>query len=495
MIELNLKSHNLKLNLPSFIKEKFNFKSVIFSKNINDKRNLLRWFLINDYKKNELIFLDSYSENNLKILNDFWLKNSIIVHRNPHCFVECEKWKSFYSFSEMVDENFPFFYKCDIVNNKIYLIQASDLGIEWIQDNGNFSPTVFRKDDYMILSFISDIYKYIIKINIYNIKNNEVLYKIKYDKKRDYRVAHSIKEINWFIFSSDFEIKEVYIKSLNKKMMALDYLDLFYPYYKNYLKIKELSIKLKEEEIIILFNKLLSNIFKNYNNKDILTLFKNIKLDIVSFLNLTIFKADYINWIFRVFNPKNKIEDLYETTLMWPAHFEIDKKWEFVYISSHNFSSNTNLWILFFWPACIDKFKINKDWTLKYISNFINNSWFRFTSHKIFINNWEEYICTIWEPNRLFFIRTKDMSLFYYFDLFNNNLSDNLENNLIYINNLQNSFSLIALDVSDNWDYIIISWKKELIFFDFANKKISHIENIVNSENTLLANTHLEHFY
>jgi len=489
MIKLTLKKDIIRYNFSKNISDSFSKKHILFFRNKKDKRNILLTFIICDYKKNIWIYLDSFLDSNIEILEKLWVENNKLCILWPHSVVECIEWESFYVFVEKTINTFPYFYYIDYKKNELFIVTLNDFKINWLWEVWYISATNFKtNNNTIILSINTNKQNILIEVNINNIEENSILYEKKWNFDNYTFFIHTLKEYNWMIFWSQFDKVEIDFSNKQNNL-------LLNKLYFTYKKIKDRNIYLLNDiKILKIFDKYFWSIIdkkKISNAEQKISFLINDLLDFVSFANKTIFKVKLVIWEFYVFNKISKKFNCYNTTFWGPAHFEIDEEDNYIYTSSHN-NIRGRRSKLFFGPACIDKFKIDKNWILKNEWSFISNSWFRFTSHKLFACNWEKYFCTIWEPNRLFFIKCKTMELEYYYDLWENKLVDNIDKNIVYLNSSVLTNQRIALYPSDNNYIINIVWSDNLILFNFITKKIIHKEQILFDNNYEMFVTHID---
>ena len=163
---------------------------------------------------------------------------------------------------------------------------------------------------------------------------------------------------------------------------------------------------------------------------------------------------------------KTKEKIYYETSGGSPAHFEFDDR-GYVYTSSHNFMNIDAT--IFYEPGTIDKFKINGT-MLEHVGAFCYGRGYRYTTHKIFVNDGIQYIVTFGEPNRLCFIKTDTMELVYYYDVNDDDLLSDNDDISLFINSRANAFSYLAIQVSDDGEIIIFLDNDYLYFFSFKGR-------------------------
>ncbi len=173
----------------------------------------------------------------------------------------------------------------------------------------------------------------------------------------------------------------------------------------------------------------------------------------------------------------------YETSGSNAAHFVFDVKTNMLYVSSHNFFDGGDS-VYMFEPAILDKFEL-VDNRLILRGTFKYDKGYRYTSHRIFYNDGKSYLCTFGKPNRLLFIDPEDMTLSFYYDIGEDELSNNDELE-VYLNSRhedKNAASeFIALEVSKDGENIFFLDSKYLFIFNFKERTITHKIDYTNNE-------------
>jgi hypothetical protein len=203
---------------------------------------------------------------------------------------------------------------------------------------------------------------------------------------------------------------------------------------------------------------------------------------LIDFVRDFLYEVEILPWNFYQYDLNSGFhKTIYTTTFARPAHFEISNSKQCIYVSSHNFDYGY-CWerVTYYWPAALDKFWFNNDGSLRKEKTFIHEKWYRFTSHKVFSFQGHEYICTLGQPNRLFFINAESMELEYFFDL-HFNLLEKLDGELLRRYLCKWPFIhwfARALEVSASGRFIFIPMEWKIIIFDFEKHKIEKIINI-----------------
>lgn len=518
MLELDLKITKRSIVLPKIIRETYD-KNIIFClNNENDERRIFFNFVLMDFIKEEMIYIDTFSAENQKIIDNFDKDKKIKILKTPHSIIEVKKNKQFLCFTEEYHNDF--FYFVDYEKQKFKFIFTSDFNLPEIWKIIAFSDTNFKENynqDFFYTSVISKKENKkilsILKISL-DLKKIEIIFLKEVSK--NYSIPHTTKKIWNIVLLSHFYSKKLFNEKTWEEIWTIK---LYHEVIKNlFLKYKREKDNLSKKETYALLRQINENSFerKNYNffieNKP----FIDSKINGIENLNFYLFIKKYliINWYKNLFeyvqdsdlkikvkkweisiiNLETKTLKKEETTFYDSAHFETDNKWN-VFVSSHNFLKFDKQYYL--WPAAIDKFSINQNGSLEYLNTFSNPKWCRFTSHRIFTYEGVDYLCTIWHPNRLFFVNAQTMEIFYYFDISQNLFWDLDWKEVIDFLNNENTHPWILAFEEKDWILILISSKSDewIIFFDFKNRKIIKQLKYVNDSffpRSFLNITHIE---
>lgn len=432
MIKFELKKSVKKIHIDKNIKNAFINPIIYYLIKTNDTRPFFITFVLIDFQNESLIFLSTNSNKNINLLNSQLNQNTYILRRTPHRTIQITAGKDFFTF---VQEE-KFFYYVNYLDEYVIIYTLDDILPNKDYKIKSLSSTFYKDDDdsnYMYISALDEnnilhIYKASLDLNtiteIHTINNIEI-------------PPHTLRKYkNMLFISHDFGNANFKIKDSNKiissKQLAMG-----------------LQLKLKK---YVTKATITSNIEANIFNE----MFKKYTLKCVPGNILTVLLS-------------NNKENYYKTNGTSPAHFEIDKNSNKVFISSHNFFvwNSKNIYVE---PAVIDRFKIENN-KLIYEKTFKHEGYYRFTSHKLinFKNN--NYICTFAHPNRLLIIDAETMELTYYYDVEKDELS-NQHNICEYLNFRTDEFEIVPLEVSKNGNYILFLSTDNIYIFDFNKKEI-----------------------
>lgn len=491
MIEFDLQKSTKSIHLEDNVKKSFDKKLVYFYFHRNDNKRFFIKVAIFDFQKWQIDYYESHTIGNLEKFNESQLPNIVYNIHMPHSFVDAGNG-FYYCFVEWQVKETSHFYKIDIIRMKFYFCDIRDLYPTLDFEQWCFSPTPehFQEDKFFYQLFMSydkngNITKNILRLSL-NWLNNQLIHSNPHVLKDKYWLSpHSVKKIGNYLLSSkflnfDFVICKWIEITFDKINDFYHYTNKYFKRYKYFRKFIFNEKTLSKEKIMHLFDVLFKDIVSQNQKKLLLKYYLQKKeIDFLTFVNSNNLKPRFNNWIIEVFDLETSITTLLETSISNPAHLEIDYLDNSIYVSSHAFFRNKELYvggICFFWPGCIDKFNFI-DWKIIKTGTFQHSTWFRYTSHVIFYYNGRKIISTIWEPNRLFFIDGITMELIYYYDLvFKNYYKEyDIEYNIEYINSTYlNWFEdhFIWFSISEKNGIIFIKWKTNNLLFDYKKKTI-----------------------
>jgi hypothetical protein len=471
MLEFKMISKKRKLDLPENVIGKFENPIVFYLLNKNDATKLLYTFVIFDSQNNEIEYLHTYLLENIessKKQEDYNLIRMKVDLSNPHCILKVDDYGSFYSFVEAAN----FFFHIDRKKGVMKILLAKDIpGLNNFEIDGT-GDTFFKDDDdknyfYASLrgrekgSSLSELFFFRISLDL---KKIELVYRT---EKHYLFVPHVTKKFKNYLLNSEFDLysykfnrtgeiffDEGVFEQFIKRELFKDFCleeGIFFDEKKFQEEISRCALK-KEESRFELFWKKKGgrwpDVCKNDNR-----------------LSFSIMPG-----IFNVVDLKNKTEKAYNTSECRVAHFEIDKKENAIYTSSHNFMRWEGIY--YFGPAAIDKFVL-KDGILHKCETFSDKTGFRFTSHKVFYYNGVGYLCTVGHPNRLFFAYLKNMEKFYSYDIGEDVLSGK-QNLVDYLNtkNLRDK-NHGAFEISAGGEFVFIVGGEKMYVHNFPKKTIT----------------------
>lgn len=482
MIKLTLKKV-LQTKIPINISTKE--KSIIFYINHkDDDRHFFINFIKLDFSEKILTYYDSYLPENVKIIDEIDSEKKVFNLTDcPHSTIEMQKDK-FMCFVEKPS----FFYVVDMEKPELLIYTSQDLSTDEIWKVLEVSPTNYEDYNdlwYFYFSVLSEknwkLYTNILKASK-DLKDIKLLNQQSNENKN--HVSHVIRYFNDVLLMSDFDSVNVDCngKNMSEKEWLISLLNrIFIHFEKNR---KKAFLEKDKAHIILMTLKLFysGNRIKSSDNdvfSDYLTYLKKYLeqkgFDWQSMLwNLIEYGLSpeiwtkWVKWNIITYNITTDKIDNYETKFSAPAHFEIDEETNSIFVSSHNFVKYDRRY--FTGPGAIDKFILEKG-KLKNVGTFVDETWFRYTSHKLFRYKGKLYVCITWYPNRLFFVDAQTMKLEYYFDSGDDILSK-LENVRKYLNSRYFDYNQLWIEIlNDEW-LILIIWEKNLLFYSFPQKKI-----------------------
>ena len=178
-----------------------------------------------------------------------------------------------------------------------------------------------------------------------------------------------------------------------------------------------------------------------------------------------------------VYNIAKNQTTRYQTSGCVAGHIERSK--DYIYVSNHNFKrAKGGNGLEFIAPAGIDKYMVQEK-KLVHKGYFQDPRGFRFTSHKIFTFEREEYAVTVGQPNRLFVIDTENMSLIHY-DVIGKDWFPENEDPRRYLNDNQFHMKdmIRPVEVSQNGEYILLISYSYIIMYNFQKRKVTKVLKI-----------------
>jgi len=490
MLELDLQVHKTRFETKLPLERSFTEPIIFYLKHKNDKRNFLISFVILDFQKKEATYMHSYSEKNEELVKKSEFANvySLKTYK-PHATIKFPQGEMFYNFRE----NESYFYLVDPNNKKISIIGGKDIPVNKNKKITKFGSTFFVDDNNPNYFYFSALFGP-------SGKGSVVRY---------FRSSLDLKEIT-FLYEHLGNICPHTTRKYKNTILNSKFSNVYF---------KHISSG-KTKSVVELYEHVYGNLFAEYMEMMGEAYSHESFLDAIKINNeigSCVLRPDFEMYVKSIFGEKSFLEicdsrvdfqvvpengeitcyDLetkkissHETSIPTPAHFEIDEKNDQIYVSAHNFVVLNNQKI-FLGPAAIDRFAI-KNGELKYEKSFTHPKGYRYTSHKVFHFQGQPYVCTIGKPNRLFIIDGESMKLSAWYDLGNDFLSNISNENIIhYLNQPQlidsrNEF--IALEVSNDGNYIWVVGGKELLIYSMETNEIvekiqflTHGEEVYNS--------------
>lgn len=443
MLELKLKGYTRKLDNSLKYGKSFQKPIIFYLVNQEDTRTFFISFCIVDFVKNEILYLFSYDEENITIVNGLPDQEKYVMEKTPHMTLSVNDGEDFLTF---IDEEEFFLY----VNYKKMVMKVIT-GNDLVKD----SEANFKK-------FCSTVYKD---------QNN----------KDSFFTAMADEQEMMHIFKVSLDLK--YVEEIDKFpgneipphviRNCKDYLLLSHVFeYPKYLLSQKNKVVDKDEIAALILKNAIKIMIKSPNGSNLEYKYSSLtakqKVELLYLLKDT-YKIENLPGEIILFHLQSKEKLSIETSGGMPSHFELDPLTDTVYTSSHNFIIAQGAQI-FYAPAVLDKFRL-RDGQLKPEGSFQDPCGYRYTSHRLFYYRDKPYLCTFGQPSRLMIIDAEDMSLIYYEDIENDGLL-NAEDPFSYVNTEADSFEIAAIEVSKDGEYLLFIGPEYIYIYDFTEKTI-----------------------
>ena len=420
---LDLKIIEEKIRVNDEIKESFQIPFIFYL--LNFKNPALPIFVIVDFQKETMTYVNSFLSNNIKFIKSL---NDKELLQTPHSSVGNSS--CFYNFIfNIIERNrSPLIRKIDVQNKKMTVIYPEDLPIDQKNVRECCDTTVMLDENNFLLSYLNDDGNYYYKVST-DLKNAELLFKENIMKTSPHQIS---PYKNWVVGTGFFD-REINCleKTFYNENQLIDYV-------KNIGRCDDHQYNFKRDLFSIdPFTRQLGYIIAH-----------NLKT-----------------------NETHKI-----STITAPAHVEIDPYNDMFYISSNNM-----IWcegsFCFLGEGTVEKFKITEDKIFR-MGVFHNHKGFRFTTHKLFWKNNKCYIAIFGHPNRLFIVDSETMKLETYRDIGPDYLS-NQEDVRSYINfdfpqDPIHPHRMAGMCVSKDNKFIIFPDQENLLFFNTDLLQVTH---------------------
>lgn len=520
---IKLKLITVKKSFPKDHNILSNFESpfILYIRHKDDDSKFFMSFVIADCKNREYIYINSYLPENVEKIDEYNKHWKLLYTNMPHSHVWIRGSSRFLVF----DQDPNFIYDVDywawVLN---ILVWVDDFNEIWVWELLRFSSTSYidPQDDsrFIFSSVVRNLWEYyywFFSANR-NLSNIKTLWIIKKDDKDDV-IYHVIRKYKNKLLLSNFNWWLLHYKKKWGVVKLMDYLDIVQPKYDKYKKyfsvFKKLTMDKAKKDLFL--KKALDDVFewilinRDYSEKYYNMFVWDNPINILEFTELTDFAVDLMPWEINVYDLDNQAYDVYSTTYWRPAHFEIDYELNEIFVSSHNFIHMDkkyfqDVWPLdkkyYFWPAAIDKYILNKDWKLEFVWNFVEERWYRFTSHKVFNYKWVRYLVTVGHPNRLFLINADSLEKIFCYDIWQDVLSDKV-NVLSFQNNTDLYWKIWLNVLADKWVVLIIddmsikffSIDEKNLIFDLPYIYNTDLYNDLNLQDFRNWITHLDYLY
>lgn len=461
MVRLNLKKKIINVTLPNEVENSFKGKLIFYTMNKKDKSHFFLNFILVDFEKGQIIHLDSYTKDNIDIIMQQANKEIFVLQRTPHRSVPITENKDFLTF---IQEESYFFY-VNYLEDYLCIYTFSDFISEAGYEIKKISSTFYTDPDNLEFIYISAI------------DNNNVLH--------IYHMSLDLTKIVEIFSLENLSIPPHTIrKHLNKLFVSHDFGN---AQFKSLISDEILSSK----QLALAVQKKIAKKKRNdnYVKSSFDELYKAVLEEIFTENQLESVPGEILVIALNDFQL-----NYYKTNGTSPAHFEIDEKTNSVYVSSHNFFvwQGKNIYVM---PAVIDKFEFKND-SLDLKSSFSCDMGYRFTSHKVFYNNNQAYICTFAHPNRLLIVDAETMTIDFYMDINEDELSK-CSNIRMYLNSRASEFEIISIETSKDGNYITFVDKQFVYIFDVSKKailcRLDYLKDMVNKDDYSLLTAHIDY--
>lgn len=423
------------------------------------KYGLLPIFTIVDFKKGEITYLNLYTPENIKKLEeDPVLKQAGLTKScTPHTHFIITPEEDFYAIPIALNLNLVcnYFYYINIKDETVKIITPKDLGLENENKNFFFGSFLKKPDDpntlFMVLRIITDSG-----------------YKLGYYQSDLY--LNNIKQI----YETQSE------KAIGDPHSLLYYKDKLFTTNLFQTKIKLVDKGLQFNWLIDFYNFVIKDTFDRENpsgNKQDAEAYFQQKYNVTTFRDFKNFclKNNYAFELFpgtiRAVDLQSKTEKIYYTNKSCTGHFGWDEKENVFYVSNHDgdyFQGKISL----FNPASINKYKLEEDGELTFIGTFTDPKGYRFTIHKFFKYQNKPYVVTVGYPNRLFIIDGETMTSVCTQDIGDDLLSKNEDVNDLITPGIEKNSRIITMEASDDGSVILFFLGNYIHLYEFPSCKV-----------------------
>jgi len=468
MLTLRLESFVMPIRIRPEIRELFKHPVVFYLTHRDDKRRILPTFVTLDFKKQELYYTVSFLPENIEKVYDYEdqdVLNAAPQH-NPHCSLKINDSQ----FLTLVDQA-RYLYHVDSEHNEMILYTANDLKAKTGKNIHHICCTAYKDVDDADFFYFSAAAprgsteeKELLSLRSrLDLSEFELLHT---EQRPNGRAPHVTRKIGNCLLNSEF----VVVNLTNNKTGQVftgegQYMRFIYE--KLYRSFCAISTKAIDESFVENKQTFLATILRDEN--------------FVAYVhakgrNLFEICANDEDYSFSVDQGEITLLDLdtkkltvYKTTNCMPAHFEIDDNTNTVYISSHNFIMLPKHGYL--GPATIEEFSFASG-KLEKRGVFTRPDGYRYTTHRFFTHNGQRYLCTLGQPNRLFFINADTMEMLYYDDIEVDVISEQ-SNIRDFLNYTQlEPLAIRAIEISSDGQYIFLLGHTHMHFYSFPERKI-----------------------
>jgi hypothetical protein len=494
-IELKMEVYKESIEQDEYTK-KFN-KTVLYSlihpENIihpETKYGLLPIFTIVDFKKGEITYLNLYTPENIKKLEeDPVLKQAGLSEAcTTHTSIMITPEEDFYviPISLTSDLVCNYIYYVNIKDETVKIITPKALGLENENKNFFFGSFLKKPDDpntlFMALRIITDSgYKlgyYQSDLYLNNIKQ---IYETQSEK--DIGDPHGLLYYKYKLFTTNlFRMK---IKLVDKGLQFNSLIDFYNFVIKDTFDRENPSGNKQDAEAYFQ---------QKYNVKT----FKDFK----NFCLKNNYTLEFLPGTIRAVDLQSKTEKMYYTNKSCTGHFGWDEQENVFYVSNHDADYLLGKMALIS-TAGIGKYKIEEDGELTFMGVFTDPKGYRFTSHKFFKYQNKPYVVTVGYPNRLFIIDGETMTPVCAQDIGDDLLSKTEDVNDLMTSEIEKNSRIVTMEASYDGSVILFFQGNYIHLYEFPScKLVGKIEfkrdiTLANGENVrnfLLCKGHSDSF-
>ena len=425
-IELTLNTLEEKINIEQEIKDSAKDPFIFYILN-KDFMSVLPIFVIIDFQKETIKYINTFTANNIKIIKSLPNGRSE-ASQTPHCSVgNTDKFYNF-TYNLMEEDRSPLFREVDVLNKKMYLITPEDISANESNALECCDTVSVLEDGSFLMSYFNGESNSYHKVSM-DLKKSEFVFRDTIMKSTPHQVCDYK---NWILatgfFEREFSVAGEYFSSTSELV--------------NYIKnLKQLD-----------------------GHK------YNFRIDLTNHDPF----ARQIGYII-AYNKKTKITHRVKT-ITSPSHIEIDPETDMCYIASNNMINFENeVW--FIGEGTVEQFKMDETEIYR-TGTFINPKGYRFTTHKFFKKNGNPYLAIFGYPNRLFIVDAKTMELDYYDDIGPDYLSaqQNVKKflNEVFPKTPIHPHRLSGMCVTDDNKFIMFPDQENLLFYEIESRKIKY---------------------
>lgn len=476
MLELPISVFRKPLGVSDNVRARFERPIVFYLAQKRDPRKDLVCLVILDFERNEILYVDTYSEENRRALEEHPYQPRFEGHFSPHSIINVRDGKELLLFFELCGA----FYRIDIPKLKVQVLTEQDIpGLNHLENVTGLGTTLYEDEEapgsfyFPALSEEADenvcrIYRIALDLSspveVGSIRGKGVL------------MPHATRRLGKLLLNSGFDWTQFKNLTSGKVTETADtetLWEIFSPIYDEYCSVagieysKERFLKLLEtakhppktrEELAS------ANLYPKFQRHFVAT-HGNFE-EVCSASGHFLVPQGRFNTV----NIDNGEVKTYFTHTANCAHFEIDRARREVFVSNHNFIRTPET--IFFGPGSIEKYASDGE-KLHYENAFSHPTSLRMTSHRLFTAGGKRLVATIGHPNRLFVIDAESMQPVHYEDIGRPILAD-APSALKYLNDnivASNADAIIPLEAGEDGMLLLIG-REKLHFYDYLKREV-----------------------